>query len=216
MASLTPCGMPSRGDVGLARRGEAALLLQQADDFAQEERVSLGLRVDRIEKARRDLGSRGQADELRDIVAREPGEREHAGDGLSTEGDERSASADCRGRVPCRGTAATTRMRVSASSRARNCSRIRDGVSAAWRSSSTSTSGSLTAARLRNAAVESKRRKRAVSGSRERDGAGTPATRSRTSGTSSATSAAPLPSSAASSSGSQVRTYARIDWHHGQ
>ena len=86
---------------GLARRGEAALLRQQADDLAQEEGVSFGLRVDRSDKAVGNLGSRGQADEVGDIVAREPGDREHARDGLSTQGHERSRqrTAACELRI---------------------------------------------------------------------------------------------------------------------
>ena len=53
-----------------ARRGESALLLQQADDLTQKQRVSLGLRVYRIDKAFRSVGSGGQADEVGDIYAR--------------------------------------------------------------------------------------------------------------------------------------------------
>ena len=215
MASLTPCGMPSRGDaawpVGV-RRPSCASRRTTSPKKRGFPSVCALIAVTRLSgtsapaarrmkwatssRASPAIGSTRVTDSRRRATS------------VSVSGLPRASSVS---RYP-----ATTRMRVSASSRARNCSRIRDGVSAACRSSSTSTSGSLMAARLRNAAVESNRRKRAVSGSCERDGAGTPATRSRTSGTSSATSAAALPSSAASSSGLHVLTYARIDWHHGQ
>ena len=62
---------------------------QQANDLTQEERVTLGLRVDRIDKAGGNVGSRSQSDELGDIVSRESGERERARDGFATQRDER-------------------------------------------------------------------------------------------------------------------------------
>ena len=59
--------------------------------------------------------------------------------------------------------APSTRRWLEPSSRATNCRSRSEGVSAAWRSSSTSTSGRRCEARRRNSAVASKSRKRAPS-----------------------------------------------------
>ena len=73
--------MPQRG----ARLAEAPLGVEQPHDLGHEERIALGLGVDRRDELVRRPGRRGELDVLGDVVLVQPVQRDLAGVRLAHE-----------------------------------------------------------------------------------------------------------------------------------